>query len=386
MVRVGWHPCACAFGALLLFGFVAVGGASARMDRARHSAEETVRGPADYQVPRGAVHVFNSRQLARVLARRQPTNIVLANGVYNHREPFYDRRGHRLYAAHLGEAVLRAGIVLGANQGPALPLVRGLRFDVSQPAKTLYGDVIHVWGSARNARVLDTAISGHGRLAAGLVVRQPEGFVARRVVVRGFKSYGVLVDPDDPGYRAKRPYLLEDIAVSRVARPNRGSSKGTAEACFWLGTQGVVHRASARRCGLVGVWTGSANTGSLVEDVAIDRTEVGLYLEHFTTNSTFQRLRVGPSVTRGVNAEWADPAWGAKPGSVDNVIQDSYFNTARVGVYLDAGTTRTQVLRSTFAGQSWAGIGNFLGVGNRFEGNDFSGLLPGAVPISPLHL
>jgi hypothetical protein len=386
MDRVGWHPRALFVGALFACSLVAVSAAGARVGGSAGATRTAPKPPSRYEVPRGAVRVSSSRQLVRALDRRRTTSIVLANGVYDHREPFYDRHGHRLYAAHLGKAVLRAGIVLGAHRGRGFPVLRGLRFDVRSLAKTLYGGIVHVWGSASKAHVLDTRLSGHGIVDAGLVVRQPEGFVARRVVASGFKSYGVMVDPGDPAYRARRPFLLEDVAVARVARPNRGSSNGTAEACLWLGTRGVVRRASVRRCGLVGVWTGSANTGSLLVDVAIDRTEVGVYLEHFTTHSTFRRLRVGPHVRRGVNAEWADPVWGSKPASVDNVFRDSYFDTSLVGVYLDAGTTRTSVLGSTFAGQSWAGIGNFLGVDNRFEGNDFRRLPPGAVPISPGHL
>jgi hypothetical protein len=171
-----------------------------------------------------------------------------------------------------------------------------------------------------------------------------------------------------------------------VGRPTRGSSHGTAEACIWLGSRGVVRRTSARRCGLEGIWTGTGVTDSLLQDVEVDRSPVGIYVEHFTRGTTFERLRIGPHVVRGVNAEWADPAWGRKPASIDNTFRNSTFATSLVGVYLDEGTTRTSVLGCTFTGQSWAGIGNYLGIGNRFAGNDFKGLLPEAVPISLGHL
>jgi hypothetical protein len=384
MDRVGWHPRALAVSGFLAASFLAGGGADGGVDVSQ--AATVVRPPAPYRVPAGAVRVRNSQQLVRALSRPRARAIVLADGVYDHDEPFYVRHGNRLYAERVGQAVLRAGIVLGANRGRDFPLLRGLRFDVRDPGRTLDGDVVHVWGSASRAHVLDTTIVGHGRIDSGLAVRQAEGFVARRVVVRGFRSYGVMVDPNKPGYVARRPYLLEDVAVTRVARPVRGSSNGTAEACFWLGSRGTVRRASAISCGLAGVWTGSANTGSRLRDVEIDRTPVGIYLEHFTRGATFDRLRVGPAVQRGVNAEWADPVWGGRPASVDNVFRDSRFATALVGVYLDAGTTRNSVTRCTFVGQSWAGIGNFLGIDNHFEGNHFNGLQPGAVPISLGHL
>ena len=250
-------------------------------------------------------------QLDRALAHSRRTNIVLAAGIYRHRGPFYVRDGKRLYAARLGAAVLKAGVVLGAPSGRAFPLLRGLLIDVRNRSETLDGDAIHVWGSARRARILDTTVLGHRRIESGIIVRQPEGFVARRVVVRGFRSYGVLVDPDEPGYTARRPFRLEDVAVSHVAWPVRGGSGGRAEACFWLGSRGATRRVSAVDCGLAGIWTGSANSGSLVHEAEIDRTPVGIYLEHFTTDGVFERLRVGPSVQRGVNAEWADPAWAA---------------------------------------------------------------------------
>jgi hypothetical protein len=385
MERVGWLLRVFAVGGLLAAGLLVGDGAGGGPARASR-AVTVVRPPAPYSLPSGAVWVHNSRQLVRALARTHATNIVLAAGVYDHGEPFYVRNGNRLYAARVGQAVLRAGIALGANSGGSGPLLRGLRFDVRDPRRTLNDNVIHVWGTGSRARILDTTVAGHGRIDAGIFVRQVEGFVAKRVVVRGFRSYGVLVDPNTSGYRARGPYLLEDVAVSRVARPTHGSSRGTAEACFWLGSRGFVRRASARQCGLEGIWTGTANTGSRLQDVEIDRTQVGIYLEHFTRGAIFERLRVGPHVRRGVNAEWADPSWGGRPASVDNVFRNSSFKTSVVGVYLDEGTTRTSVIGCTFAGQSWAGIGNYLGIGNRFAGNDFKGLLPGAVPISLGHI
>src|SRR6266567_1475098 len=341
--------------------------------------------PSPYRTPKRALRVSSSRELVAALARQHPADIVLAPGVYDNAGPFSNRYGHRLYAARLGKAVLKAGIVLGANEGPPGAVVRGIRFDVADRAKTLYGAIIHVWGSARNAQVLDTSLDGNGVVDAGVIVTQPEGFVARRLVATGFRSYGVLVDPSDDHYRARLPYVLEDLDVSDVVRPVPGSSRGTAEACLWLGSTGTVRRVNVRRCGLVGIWTGTANRRSRVEDAAIDRTRVGIYIEHYTTGSTFQKLRIGPSVSRGVNAEWANPAVGGRPASVDNVIQDGYFNTSFVGVYLDEGTTRTSVRRCKFVAQKWAAIGDYKGIDNRYYANDFTGIASTAVSVSHEH-
>ena len=338
MERVGWLP--RMFAAV---GFLVAAVVFANLRGGRDRGAAACGLPA---ATRGLM-VHNSRQLERALAHSRRTNIVLAPGIYRHRGPFHVRDGKRLYAARLGAAVLKAGIVLGAPGGRAFPVLRGLLIDVRDRSETLDGDAIHVWGPASRARILDTTVLGHRRIDGGIIVRQPEGFVARRVVVRGFRSYGVLVDPDEPGYNARRPFQLDDVAVSHVAWPVRGVSGGRAEACFWLGSRGATRRVSAFDCGLAGIWTGSANSSSLVHEAEIDRTPVGIYLEHFTTDGVFE-ARVGPSVQRGVNAEWADPVWGGRPASVGNVFRDSTFRTSLVGVFLDEGTSLDESVRLYF--------------------------------------
>jgi len=341
--------------------------------------------PSSYRLPRRALRVSSSRQLVAALADRRTEAIVLARGSYDNGGPFLDRDGDRIYASAPGKVVLKAGIVLGANEGPAGAEIRGVRFSVADRAKTLDGAIVHVWGSAKHAAVLDTWLDGHGSVDAGLVVRQPEGFVARRVVATSFRGYGVLVDPNRDDYRARAPYVLTDLDVSRVTRRVPGSSDGTAEACLWLGSTGSVQRVSARRCGVSGIWTGTANRGSRIEDASVDRSRVGIYIEHFTTGTTFRRLRIGPNVARGVNAEWANRARGGRPASVDNVIENGYFDTTVVGVYLDQGTTRTTVRSCKFVAQGWAAIGDYKGVGNRYYDNDFRGIAAEAVPVSYEH-
>lgn len=327
----------------------------------------------------------SASELRSALSNGRRDTIVLAPGIYDNSEEFADLEGDRIYAARLGRAVLRAGIVLGGNGGPPGALIRGLTFSVSDPRKTLQGDVVHVWGSASGARVLDTRIDGHGVIGAGLVVHQPAGFVAQRVVARRFLSYGIVVDPNNVDYTTTSPYSLRDLTIARVSRKVPGSSNGTAEACLWLGSRGTVQRVSVHDCAISGIWTGTAMTSSRVEDATIARSRVGIYIEHFTTGTTFRRLRFGAGVTRGVNAEWGNHAQGGRPASVDNLIEDAYFRTSHVGVYLDQGTTRTVVRRSVFVGQDWAGIGDFQGVGNQYYDNNFDGLAPGAVPVSYDH-
>jgi hypothetical protein len=387
----GWAGLACAV--LLAAGC----GSSAHGDRSHAGTTSATsvkvslnpvqrpRAPAPYRVPRHALRVSSSRQLVAALADGLRRAIVLSPGVYDNPTPFSDREGDQIYASRLGRAVLRAGIVLGGNNGPPGALIRGLVFSVSDPAKTLDGAIVLVWGSAAHAAVLDTWLNGHHAVDAGIVVHQPNGFAARRIVATSFQSYGVVVDPNDVNYRAQSPFSLRDLSISRVARPVPGSSNGTAEACLWLGSRGIVRRVSVSRCAVTGIWTGTATRSARIQDAIVNRTRVGIYIEHFTSGTTFQRLRIGPMVTRGINAEWANHRQGGRPASVDNVIQDAYFRTSHVGVYFDQGTTRTLIRHCVFAGQRWAAIANYLGVDNQYYDNDFYGIAPGALPVSYDH-
>jgi hypothetical protein len=342
--------------------------------------------PSPYDVPTSGVQVTTSAQLRRVLTSSKPTDILLADGIYDGSEPFLNPNGHRLYAATLGGAVLRAGLSLGANAGPSGGVVRGIVLDVRDPQKTVEGAEIAVWGTATNAKVLDVTLRGNRVIRTGLVVRQPEGFRGARLVARGFTDYGVVVDANDPALNElARPFLLTDVDVAGVARPVPRSSNGTAEACVWVGNPGEVRRVRVRRCAWTGLWTGTAATDALFDQVDVDQTRTGVYVEHFTRRSTFQRVRVGRDVRIGVVAEWAAPEWGGRPASVDNVIQDSRFESSLAGVFLDDGTTRTTVRRTTFVNQRWAAIGDYRGIENAYYGNDYSGIGPGAHDVTHEH-
>ncbi len=340
--------------------------------------------PSPYKVTRPFVRVRTAAGLRAALARRTPTRIVLQGGTYDSNRAFVNVRGHELYAAGLGEVVLTAGLRMGTDDRSG-GLVRGVVFDVRTYAKTVDGVVLFVDGAG--ARVLDVRLRGHGAIRSGLVVREPEGFRAARVVVRDFTDYGVLVDANDRSRTSlAQPFHLRDLDVSDIRRPVPGSSQGRAEACLWVGNPGSVVRARARLCGWTGLWTGTATTGARFSRIDVDRTRTGVYLEHVTRWSTFERLRVGRRVRVGVTAEWADPSSGGVAGSVGNVIRDSRFESRLVGVYLDEGTTRTTIRTSTFVGQRWAAIGDYKGVDNSYHGNDYTRIAPAAVPVSHDHI
>lgn len=342
--------------------------------------------PAAYAVPAGATTVSTSAQLLAALANGTPMDIVLADGTYDNATPFSNANDHRIYAAHLGRAILNAGVIFGGNFGPGGGLVRGVAFDVSDPNKTFEGGIVQTWGpSGRGTRILDTTFDGHSAVQSGILARQVEGLVVQRVVLQNFQSYGLFEDVNAQGATIT-PALLEDISVSNVSRPTPKSSNGTAEACIWLGNTATLRRARVRNCAWDGLWAGTAFSGGLVTDLDVDSTPVGLYLEHYTSDSTFQNMRVGGSVSIGVTCEWADPSWGSKPGCSGDTIQNSTFDTQRAGVYLDEGTIGVNVVGCRFLHQSWAGIGDYLGNGNAYSGNDFTGIGGSAIAVSKTHI
>jgi len=381
------------FAVAVAVGIAASGGGDHERGRSAATARLQVpriaapRAPRAYRAPRRAVRVSTSAQLRAALALRARTSIVLAPGRYDGTRPFLNPHGHRLYAARRGTAVLRSGLSLGGNAGRGGAVVRGLVVDVRDRGRTIDGAAIEIWGVGAGTRVLDTVVRGHGAIASGIVARRPDGVVIRRVAARDFTDLGIALDANEPGPgRLRRGFTVEDVDIAGVARRPPGSSDGRAEACLWLGNTGVARRVRVRSCASAGVWTGTAATGLRVSDASVDRAPTGIYLEHFTHDSTFSRLRVGPGVRIGLLAEWADPAWGRRPASVGNVVERSVFRSRLAGVYLDEGTTRTTVRSSIFAGQTWGAIGDFHGSGNAYKGNDYSRLAAGVEAVRHDHL
>ena len=225
-------------------------------------------------------------------------------------------------------------------------------------------------------------------ISSGIMARQVEGVVIRRVVARDFRDWGVIVDPDQPSYTPVTPPLLEDVDSANVTWPTPRASNGTAEACVWVGVKAVVRRLKARNCAWEGLWVGTGTRDSVFEDLDLNDVGIGVYVEHFAANTTFRRIHAGPNVDRGLTCEWADPAWGSRAACSDNVIENSYFDTRVIGVYLDQGTIRTTVRNSTFVHQRCGAIGNYAGVGNLWDttGNDYGSIAAGAVAVYTHHL
>ncbi|CAN5143011.1 hypothetical protein BH18CHL2_BH18CHL2_08970 [soil metagenome] len=255
--------------------------------------------PSTYAIPSGARRVASSAELVAALELTGPIDIVLADGTYDNPVAFDNASGHRLYAARLGGAVLRAGIVFGGDGG----LVRGLSFDVATPAKTFQNGVVNVRGpTAIGTRILDTSFNGRRVVASAIVARQVNGLVVQRVRIRDFRDYGLLAQGDEAGV-AGVPLLAEDLDVAGIARDAPGAFR--AETCVSLASAANVRRALLRSCARTGLWTGADNLGSLIEDVDVDDARVGISIDSGTSNATFRGLRMGPRVVKGIETSAA---------------------------------------------------------------------------------
>jgi hypothetical protein len=331
-------------------------------------------------------------------------DIVLADGTYDSASAFNNANGNRIYAAHLGQAVLKAGLIMGGNFGTNGGLVRGLTFDVSDAAKTLGGGIIHIWGTGgANSQILDSVFRGNKTIAVGLLAYSPAGLVVQRDQFFGFTDDGIRASNNvSVAYGAATPHIasITDITVDGVTRATPGASNGTAEAGVWIGhpVDGGVQRIRIRNVSWSGIETVNNAWNTNYSDLDIDMSGpsqyagVAVYMEHFTQRTNFRNFTIrGAKV--GFTGEWNNGVAGNAAchfvtianGRID--ASGSTLSGRQAGIYLDEGSDSTTVQNVTFLNQNWAGIGAFKTVGtNSFTPNDFSGLRAGAVATSSDHI
>lgn len=360
--------------------------------------------PAGYTLPSPHIVVSSSTELARLLANGRSDNIVIADGIYDAAQPFANTEGDRLFAEHLGRSVFKTGMFIGGNSGAGGGSIQGLRFDITSLTKAAQGGAIHVWGEGgKGTRVLDVTVDGHKKVAVGLLVYAPQGFVARRLKLRSFTDVALRVsDNRTVSYGAATPHIraLSDIDVDGVSRAIPGSSNGTGEAGLFIGhpVDQPVERIRIRNVAWSGIETVSNSWNSVYRDLDIDMSgvkggaQVGIYLERYNYAMRFERFSIRGART-GINAEWADPAQGGVSASHRTTIMNGTIDATSLspkmsttGIYLDEGTERTTVRGVLFKGQSWAGIGSYKNTGvNSFTGNRYVALRGSAETVSYSH-
>jgi hypothetical protein len=359
--------------------------------------------PGDYAIPSGATAVSTSSELNSAL-QGSNKDIVLADGTYDNAGPFTNSNGNHLYAAHVGKAILKAGLVLGGNGSTTGAIVRGITFDVSDSAKTLGGGIIHIWGpGGAKSQILDSTFRGNKTIAVGLLAYNPTGLVVQRDQFFGFTDEGIRASDNVPvAYGGATPHIasIADITVDGVTRATPGASNGTAEAGIWIGhpVDGGVQRVKIRNVSWSGLETVNNAWDTTYSDLDIDMSGpaqfagVAVYMEHFTQHTRFRNFTIrGARV--GFNGEWNDGVAGnaachfvtIENGKIDS--SGSTLSGRQAGVYLDEGSDSTTVQNVTFVNQNWAAVGLYKVVGtNTVTSNDYGGLRTGAAPTSSDHI
>jgi len=365
--------------------------------------------PSTYALPSGATAVSTASGLASALSG-STRDIILENGTYANTGSLLIG-SHRLWARNLGGATLQFGLQIGGNGSTSGGEIHGLKLDISNASTTADSAAIQIWGNTagQNAGVYDSWIYGHGVLTFGIEDRVTSGFKAQRLVMSDFTSYGVFFETYYPNYYTDSPAVepvVSDINVSNVSRVPAGSSNGTAEAGIWAGTDCLCSNIKIRNAGWMGLWLGGNANNGTYSNFDIDNIGsygAGVYLEHYSRSNVFKNFVIGQSsngagIKVGFNCEWADPAYiGTNPvagqsiaGCHFNTIQDGAIYSSYRGIQLE-DAEKTTIQRIKFIGQSDAALDDFMTAGSgqttiwQNQGNDFSGIKPGALQYSTAH-
>jgi hypothetical protein len=250
---------------------------------------------------------------------------------------------------------------------------------------------------------LDCTLHGTDNISAGLAIRATnslEGLVIQRCEARNFHDWGFLVDANSTTYVPTTPPLLEDIYTENcVWQTNPQGSNGVSEAGVWLGCKGTINRlwchqvpgyATVGARGQIkawqGLWIGTACRNSVFSDVlCTGYLGFGCYgfgkLNADGSSITAVRFETHSPVSVGWHQEWNHNVGN---NTINVLVRDSYIETDCTGVHYDQGTAHSTVKNTTFVGQAYACISNYLEDGGNpnlydLSGNDYSGKLVGAV-------
>jgi hypothetical protein len=208
---------------------------------------------------------------------------------------------------------------------------------------------VEIWGRHTDVSVQDSVIEGGGASGAGVFALgsdQSRDTSVIRTRITGFRSHGINF--------AQRAYDRPRAAPRAVALDNRisdiddpGADAGTHEGGIWSG--GVAASIIGNHVHDTG-WDGIQTVGSsrrvTVIGNRVERTRVGIYLEHETTDSVFARNQIA-DVATGINVEWRYD--GA--GSSDNTFEHNRILRPReTGVFVDVAGDRNRIAGNLVAG------------------------------------
>lgn len=351
--------------------------------------------PRPYTIPAHHSLASTSRQLVSALAHLAAKNIVLADGTYttkgtNSATPYFQNsRGDRLWAAHPGRALLRAGLSFGGNWGRSGGEVHGLAFNIVDPSLAANSAAIYSWGHAGvGTKVYDTRIEGNYVLAAGIDFYAVQGIVIERVVASHLRSYGIRVSDNAPEHDSTaQARAITDVSVDDVREFQPESSWGTAEFGVWIGNRvaSPVERVRSEHGWQGGLWVGGSSRDTSFRDVTVSSVDrpnggVAVYLEHFTDRDSFSAFNLGPHVAIGFNCEWN---YGHGDGACNHdTFENGTIASSSTGLFLDQGQKYNVAHDLRFLGQRCAAIVDNQGVDNIYTHNDYSNLASGSVILA----
>ena len=402
-----------------------------RADRRRRLFEPGVQGagglvatrptpPTPYSAP-GGTSVSNSATLVAALQSGTPTTIIVENGVYTNPGVVTIGAAHQVYARTLHGAEIQFGVVGGQFSTATGFLTRGLYFHVTDPARTFNsrGSIIHSWASGSGGwQILDCKFLGNDSMANAVIVESNaglEGLVIRRCEARNFHANGYRIDANSKTYVLTTPPILEDLYAENCCHQfDVAGSDGTEESGLWLGCRATLNRFWSHVTddypqtgpyggtkSWQGLWLGVAARDMVINDLLVTGKQLtGCYgygpLNQSPTDPTVSsgtsivvnRMETARPVKVGWHQEWNGSSH-SPPQSYNVTVQDSYLDTGCVGFDLDDGTCSSTVRRTVFNGQTGAAIVNFNqgAIPNLADvsGNDYSGIMPGAVVSSTSH-
>ena len=221
-------------------------------------------------------------------------------------------------------------------------------------------DGVNVWGAFSNVSVQDSVIEGDGSAQVGVFALGSDRSRDTSVIrtrIRGFRSHGILLAQVEHGRPAAALHgLALDNVVSDIrdpARercyyaPNSTPKCGTNEGGIWTGgVEAAIIGNTVVRARWDGIETVGSSTRTTVVGNTIRDTRTGIYLEHSTKDSLFERNVVTGTRT-GINVEW----WHDGQGSIRNTFSANRIVAAsRGGLSVDVGDDGNQIVENVFVG------------------------------------
>jgi hypothetical protein len=342
--------------------------------------------PAPTAPPSGACPAATTVALFNAVNDPTCTDVLLTGQTYEAGGPVttYLSFVHpkRLWAANPGSVVLRFGINIVQHAGSEL---HGLVIDIDDPVHGIpippYGhlNAVLFWGTAQDVEIHDCIIRGNRVIHRGIYAGQPNGFGIERVVIEDMRRFGVLIPWAELTFR---PASITDVVVRGVGDPawralpvctgdaqdlSTCYAPGTQEHGIWIGFPTVLERARVRDVHWAGIVTAShphVVRDVVMRDVDVDRIGDGgstgggtaIGFEKITHDLELERFCAGPSIRRGVHAEW-DNMDGLASSAQRLHVHHGVISAASVGLYFDKGTRDSRIHDLQIRNASWAGVG-----------------------------